>query len=73
MQGPASEWAPFLATLPRRTLTPVLWPDGLRAELLRGSPVLAEARQRQKALEREWGSIAEGIAAAEPGRYSPGV
>lgn len=71
-QGEGSEWAPFLASLPARTLTPVLWPDALRGELLRGSPVLAEARQRQAALEREWGAIAE-VAAADPGRFSPGV
>lgn len=39
-QGAASEWAPFLATLPRATLTPILWPDEERQQLLRGSPVL---------------------------------
>ncbi len=39
-QGAASEWAPFLVTLPRATLTPILWPDEERQQLLRGSPVL---------------------------------
>jgi hypothetical protein len=72
MQGERSEWAPFMASLPARTLTPVLWPDALRGELLRGSPVLAEARQRQAALAREWGAIAD-AAAADPGRFSPGA
>jgi hypothetical protein len=31
--------APFLATLPRTTLTPMLWPAAQRGALLKGSPV----------------------------------
>lgn len=36
----ASEWKALLQTLPQATLTPVLWPDDERQQLLRGSPVL---------------------------------
>lgn len=39
-QGAASEWALFLQSLPPATLTPILWPDEERQQLLRGSPVL---------------------------------
>lgn len=45
LQGAASEWAPFLATLPAATLTPILWPDEERQQLLRGSPVLQACLQ----------------------------
>ncbi|PRW58899.1 rubisco small subunit N-methyltransferase [Chlorella sorokiniana] len=63
-KGAASEWAPFLATLPRATLSPILWPDEERQQLLRGSPVLQEARTREQALRQEWQQIAEAMAAA---------
>lgn len=49
-----SQWAPFLATLPEYTSTPVLWSKEERAELLRGSPVLKEADYREVALRQEW-------------------
>ena len=39
-QGVESEWAPFLQTLPVATLTPILWADEERQQLLRGSRVL---------------------------------
>lgn len=39
-QGAESEWAPFLQTLPAATLTPILWADEERQQLLRGSRVL---------------------------------
>lgn len=72
MQGAASEWAPFLATLPQATLTPILWEDEERAALLRGSPVLAEARSREAALRQEWQEIAAAAAAAgSPADYPP--
>lgn len=47
MQGPSSEWSTFLRTLPQATLTPILWPDEERQQLLRGSPVLEVCSQRQ--------------------------
>jgi hypothetical protein len=71
-QGDASTWAPFLRSLPQRTLTPVLWPEGQRARLLRGSPALKEATQRAQALAQEWDSIAQ-RAASDPGRYPAGL
>ena len=35
----------------------MLWPEPLRAQLLRGSPVLEEAREREAALRQEWAGI----------------
>lgn len=57
-------WSAFLATLPAATLTPILWPDEERAQLLRGSPVLTEARAREAALRQEWQELAAAMAAA---------
>lgn len=64
MQGAASAWSAFLATLPAATLTPILWPDEERAQLLRGSPVLEEARAREAALQQEWQELAAAISSA---------
>lgn len=61
--GSASPWTPLLATLPAATATPILWDDALRAELLRGSPVLPEARSREAALKAEWAAITEVVTA----------
>ena len=61
-RGGASAWAPLLSTLPQATDSPLLWEEPEREALLRGSPVLEEARQRQAALHAEWASIS---AAAE--------
>jgi histone-lysine N-methyltransferase SETD3 len=68
----SSPWAPLLAALPRATESPLLWPDAERAELLRGSPTLAEARAREAALRAEWAEIAA-TAAADPAAYPPAV
>lgn len=64
-KGAASGWSAFLATLPRRTLTPILWSEEER-QLLRGSPVQAEARSREAALRQEWQEVAAAMAAAAP-------
>lgn len=53
----ASEYTTFVATLPTSTLTPLLWTDDERKELLRGSPVLEEANDRRAALQQEWTAI----------------
>ena len=56
-RGTTSAWAPLLATFPAYTNSPVLWEDTEREEILRGSPVLEEARSREAALLAEWESI----------------
>lgn len=53
----------LLSPLPQATLSPVLWPEPARGELLRGSPVLAEARAREQALREQWGGMIGGSAA----------
>lgn len=63
LQGTASSWAPLLATYPQQTLTPILWDEAERQELLKGSTVLNEARTRQAALQQEWQSLLEIISA----------
>lgn len=70
-QGASSDWAPLLRTLPEETLSPILWSEAEREELLRGSPVLAEAAARRRALEQEWAEIG-GLAAADAATYPPG-
>lgn len=57
--GPAP--APLAAALPATVDTPVLWPDGERGELLRGSPVLQAARDRDAALDKAFDSIVAGV------------
>ena len=51
------DWAPLLASLPATSDSPVLWPEDQRKDLLRGSPVLAEARERDAALDRQWAEL----------------
>lgn len=60
------DWGPLLASLPATSDTPVLWPDSERKELLRGSPVLAEARERDAALDKQWAEL-ERVAAESGG------
>ncbi|KAL4859859.1 Nucleolar GTP-binding protein 1 [Chlorella vulgaris] len=57
MQGGGSEWHALLQTLPQATLSPILWSDEEREQLLRGSPVQEEARTRQQALRQEWTDV----------------
>lgn len=71
LQGAASQWAPLLRTLPAQTLSPLLWSDAELAELLGGSPVLAEARARQAALRQEWAEI-QTVMEADEGAYPAG-
>ena len=52
--------------------SPVFWAAGQQEELLRGSPVLKEAKARAAALQKEWSAIQE-MASADPGKYDPGA
>ena len=72
MQGKASEWDVFLDALPESVPSPVFWPQEQQQELLRGSKVLKEARDRAAALQSEWAAIQERVS-ADPSRYDPGV
>jgi len=63
----------LVAPLPAATLSPVLWPEPERGALLRGSPALQEARDREAALRAQWarmvaggGSDSAGAAAEQP-------
>ncbi|CAL5229330.1 g12636 [Coccomyxa viridis] len=71
-KGEKSEWAPFLITLPDSVPSPVFWAAGQQEELLRGSPVLKEAKARATALQKEWSAIQEKVS-ADPGKFDPGV
>eukprot|EP00879_Flechtneria_rotunda_P015067 GHRR01015744.1.p1 GENE.GHRR01015744.1~~GHRR01015744.1.p1 ORF type:complete len:507 (+),score=158.49 GHRR01015744.1:326-1846(+) len=53
-KGSESAWSLLLQTLPDSTASPLLWEDQEWAELLTGSPVLTEARNRQSALQQQW-------------------
>lgn len=59
LQGNQSSWAPLLKALPAVVETPLLWSEEQRAELLRGSPVAQQSRERAQQLKEEWASIAE--------------
>ncbi len=72
LQGEKSEWAPFLITLPDSVPSPVFWAAGQQEELLRGSPVLKEAKARATALQKEWSAIQEKVS-ADPGKFDPGA
>jgi histone-lysine N-methyltransferase SETD3 len=52
----------LLSALPRATLSPVLWPEDERGDLLRGSPVLEEARGRERVLREQWAAMSGGAA-----------
>jgi histone-lysine N-methyltransferase SETD3 len=52
---------------------PVRGPPQVRAELLQGSPVLDEARQRQAALQQQWTSLAAAHFSKDPQRFPPAV
>lgn len=71
--GAESSWAPLLATLPLTSASPILWDDSERAELLAGSPVLQEARQRSDALRQQWAELENVHFAAVPGTFNPAV
>lgn len=58
-QGSQSQWAPLLEALPSVVETPLLWNEEQRAQLLRGSPVAEQSRQRAKELKHEWSAISE--------------
>jgi len=45
----------------------------VRAELLQGSPVLQEARQRQEALQQQWATLADAHFSKDPQRFPPTV
>lgn len=70
-KGSESQWTAMLHTLPESTMSPILWDDQERAELLRGSPILQEARQRQAALQAQWSGLSEKFLAPNPARFSP--
>lgn len=56
-RGAASQWAPLVQALPTRTPNPMLWKEGVRKELLQGSPVLTATEERLKELEQQWKDI----------------
>ena len=72
LQGDKSEWAPFLDALPKAVPSPMFWPADQQEELLRGSPVLKEAKARAAALQKEWSAI-QGKVSAEPGTSDSGA
>ena len=72
LQGDKTEWAPFLNTLPESVPSPVFWAAGQQEELLRGSPVLKEAKARAAALQKEWSAILEKVS-ADPSKFDPGA
>lgn len=63
VQGESSEWAPLLDALPESVSSPMFWATAKQEELLRGSPVLKEAKERAEALRKEWSSIQRKVSA----------
>lgn len=55
-EGEQSAYRPLVASLPQGTLSPLLWTEAERADLLRGSPILVEAENRLAGASRgPWG------------------
>lgn len=63
LQGSSSPWKDFVDTLPQTTNSPTLWPPEEQSEYLQGSPALQEAQARSKALNTEWDSVSQQMAA----------
>jgi len=63
-RGASSEWASYMASLPERINTPILWDPAQRDELLQGSPSLPVAVQRAAAIDEEYAGMQEALAAA---------
>jgi len=63
LQGSSSPWKDFVDTLPQTTNSPTLWPPEEQSEYLQGSPALQEAQARSKALDAEWDSVSQQMAA----------
>ena len=59
--SPSSAASLLAASLPSSIDTPVLWPDDVRADLLRGSPVLEAARARDAALDGAYRKISDAL------------
>jgi histone-lysine N-methyltransferase SETD3 len=72
-RGSGSPWCQLLQTLPHSTASPILWEDQERVELLTGSPVLKEARDRQAALQQQWTQLNEQHFSKATDRFSPAV
>eukprot|EP00878_Enallax_costatus_P003647 GHUV01003861.1.p1 GENE.GHUV01003861.1~~GHUV01003861.1.p1 ORF type:complete len:495 (+),score=148.67 GHUV01003861.1:1566-3050(+) len=72
-KGAASSWCQLLHTLPDTTSSPILWADQDRVELLTGSPVLTEARNRQNALQQQWSNLSKQHFQPNSDRFNPEV
>lgn len=72
-QGSGSQWCQLLQTLPDSTASPILWEDQDRIELLTGSPVLTEARNRHSALQQQWANLSSSHFSSSRDRFSPAV
>ena len=53
-----SLWRDLVDSLPLSVDSPIFWTDEEREALLRGSPVVAEAKQRRAALDAQWDALA---------------
>ncbi|CAG9467763.1 unnamed protein product [Pedinophyceae sp. YPF-701] len=60
-RGESSPWAPMVAALPQATLSPLLWSEAEVDELLAGSPVRKECKDRVVTLRREWDALAPSL------------
>jgi len=63
-KGASSTWQAYLASLPEKSSSPLLWDAELAESLLKGSPVLPLAKLRAAAIETEYYDIYERLAAA---------
>lgn len=70
-KGEASRYRGLLSALPQETLSPILWDDAQRQELLRGSPALPEAQQRAQAIQQEWQALQD--TGLDPAVFPPDV
>lgn len=57
--------------LPESVPSPMFWPTEQQEGLLRGSPVLKEAKERAAALRTEWSAIQQKVS-AQHSKFDPG-
>lgn len=71
--SPSSPWTPFLGSFPESTLSPLLWEEGERERLLRGSPILADVKERVRILEQKFESLKNTHFDRFPEKFSPEI
>ncbi|GAQ86407.1 hypothetical protein KFL_002870110 [Klebsormidium nitens] len=72
-KGPSSDWAAYIAALPRQTGCVLEWPEGQVANFLAGSPLQAKARLCVRDVEESFRDLSEVLFSQHPKVFPPKV